>query len=287
MGTTKYKTKYKAYFIECITNLHVGSGDTNYGLVDNLVQRDPVTNHPTINSTSLKGGLREHFEGKWGKDNDKITNIFGQDNNPESNKQPKTGNYNFLGADLIALPIRSNYQQYFLTFDDKIVENVNQKAKLLIGSEIFETGLETDKLYLKSEPNYDVFLEDKKVDIFKKESSNYKIPLNSNINLPENFSKQFAYLKHNNAKPFYKDLPTVARNKVGNGDSDNNLWYEELVPHKSTFITYISCDEENKVNGFEDALAKDVIQIGANSSVGYGLCKFHKVLKEESNENNK
>jgi len=282
METTKYKTTYNAYFIECITNLHVGSGDTNYGLVDNLVQRDPVTNHPTINATSLKGGLREHFEKKWGKDNDKITNIFGQDNNPESNKQPQTGNYNFLGADLIALPIRSNYQQYFLTFDDKIDENVNQKAELLIGSKIFKSNLEADKLYLKSEPKYDVFLEDKKVKVLVSDTQN---PFDKKIETPVNFNKQFAYLQHNNAKPFYKDLPTVARNKVGTGDSDNNLWYEELVPHKSIFITYLSHSGDADTV-FESALIKDVIQIGANSSVGYGLCKFHKVLKKENHENN-
>lgn len=35
---------FKAYFIQCITNMHVGSGDANYGIVDKLVQRDPVTN---------------------------------------------------------------------------------------------------------------------------------------------------------------------------------------------------------------------------------------------------
>ncbi len=279
-------TTYKAYFIQCITNLHAGSGDTNYGLVDNLVQRDPVTNHPTIQASSLKGGLREHFEKKWGKEDERISDIFGQENSKDPSKQAQIGNYNFLGGDLVALPIRSNYQQYFLTFDDKIVDNVNQKAELLIGQKIMNDKLEIGKLYLNAKPNYDIFLEDQKVEVYDKENSNYVNPFLLNLDASLNFSERFACLAHNNAKPFYKDLPTVARNKVGTGDSDNNLWYEELVPHKSIFITYISYTGKANTD-FETALTNDVIQIGANSSVGYGLCKFSEVLKKEkSNENN-
>jgi CRISPR-associated protein Cmr4 len=44
----------KAYLIQCITNLHVGSGDATYGIVDKLVQRDAVYSYPTIHSSSLE-----------------------------------------------------------------------------------------------------------------------------------------------------------------------------------------------------------------------------------------
>ena len=68
----------QAYFIQCITNLHVGSGDANYGIVDKLVQRDTVYNYPTIHASSLKGALREHFENLWVKDPAKVNEIFGK-----------------------------------------------------------------------------------------------------------------------------------------------------------------------------------------------------------------
>ncbi len=53
--------KTELYTIETLSNLHVGAGDINFGVIDNQVQRDSVTNLPNINSSSLKGAFREHF----------------------------------------------------------------------------------------------------------------------------------------------------------------------------------------------------------------------------------
>ena len=65
-----------AYKIDCITNLHVGSGDLNYNIVDNEVERDAVTGYPVIHASGLKGALREHFSKK--KDLPfKIVDVFG------------------------------------------------------------------------------------------------------------------------------------------------------------------------------------------------------------------
>jgi CRISPR-associated protein Cmr4 len=49
------------YLIHCKTNLHAGSGDTNYGIIDKMVQRDPVTELPCIYSSSLKGSAQGVF----------------------------------------------------------------------------------------------------------------------------------------------------------------------------------------------------------------------------------
>ena len=46
------------YTIEAITNLHVGSGDVNYEIVDKEIQRDTATTLPTIHASSLKGAIR-------------------------------------------------------------------------------------------------------------------------------------------------------------------------------------------------------------------------------------
>ena len=53
--------KNEAYIIRTKTNLHAGSGDTNFGIVDKQVQRDSISNLPIINSSSLKGAIRDHF----------------------------------------------------------------------------------------------------------------------------------------------------------------------------------------------------------------------------------
>ena len=51
--------EFSLYNITTKTNTHVGSGQTNAGIVDNVVQRDLVSKLPTIQSTSLKGALKE------------------------------------------------------------------------------------------------------------------------------------------------------------------------------------------------------------------------------------
>lgn len=123
------KTTYKPYLIECITNLHVGSSGTNYGIVDNLVQRDPVTKFPTINASSLKGALKKHFEKKWDEENIAlIPTIFGEEG--KGSTQGTIGTYNFLGADLLALPVRSNYMSYALAISLTNSKIINNKATL-------------------------------------------------------------------------------------------------------------------------------------------------------------
>lgn len=64
----------KAYIIKTKTNLHAGSGDTNFGVVDNEVQRDSITNLPVINSSSLKGAVRDHFKDFLVETNETINN---------------------------------------------------------------------------------------------------------------------------------------------------------------------------------------------------------------------
>ena len=69
-------------------------------------------------------------------------------------------------------------------------------------------------------------------------------------------------------------LPVVARNKLENGKSVN-LWYEEVVPHKSlfTFVVLAEDCDRTLLEMFRDTVTGQVIQFGGNASIGYGLCK--------------
>ena len=49
------------------SNLHAGAGSSNYGVIDNLVQRDVTDQYPCVYATSLKGAFREHYEEVLGK----------------------------------------------------------------------------------------------------------------------------------------------------------------------------------------------------------------------------
>ena len=63
----------RMYVINTLSNMHVGSGEVNYGVIDNLIQRDSVTNLPNINSSGLKGAIREYF-----KENENLVRIIRQ-----------------------------------------------------------------------------------------------------------------------------------------------------------------------------------------------------------------
>jgi len=60
---------HNAYFIETLTNTHVGSGDVTLGVVDKEIQKDPVTFLPVFHPSSVKGAIRDHFEPQVAGDN--------------------------------------------------------------------------------------------------------------------------------------------------------------------------------------------------------------------------
>lgn len=68
-------------------------------------------------------------------------------------------------------------------------------------------------------------------------------------------------------------LPIIARNKLDNGTSEN-LWYEQVIPAETVFCAMID-DYDGKLTA---CLDDQYVQIGANATIGYGLCKFTKVI---------
>jgi CRISPR-associated protein Cmr4 len=271
--------KTYCYEIKLLSNMHVGSGDANYGIIDKLVQRDPVTDNPLIHASSLKGALREFFTKEKGmKENDPfILHVFGSD--PKEKVNLRNGEYRFFSAELFLLPVRSSHQQYYLATQTEITKGLKDKLEML--------GMK-DVAILKFRQNLTA-LSNMKVDatpvIFKGDANtileDYSVKLDSSIT-PEvtAFNSEYGNklaLFGENFKELSKNLPVIARNQLENGKSEN-LWYEEIVPHQSRFITFVSIPEvegiENYFKQFNTELTGSLIQIGANGSIGYGLCKF-------------
>lgn len=93
----------QVYIIRALTNLHPGSGDAGYGVVDKLVQRDPTTGFPTIHMSGVKGALREYFENKFGKANAQVLRLFGSSPQAKEDKVEQ-GQMRFISAELLAIP---------------------------------------------------------------------------------------------------------------------------------------------------------------------------------------
>lgn len=68
------------------------------------------------------------------------------------------------------------------------------------------------------------------------------------------------------------ELPIIARNKIDNGES-KNLWYEQILPAETVFYTFTQAPDTI----LEETINDEIIQIGANATIGYGYCKFSKL----------
>lgn len=90
------------YLINCITNLHVGSGEINFHIVDNEVEKDAVTGLPIIHGSGIKGALRDKAR-KDKIDSDIINAVFGSAGNEE---KCNNGRFKFFDAFMLARPMR-------------------------------------------------------------------------------------------------------------------------------------------------------------------------------------
>ena len=232
--------------LKCITNMHVGSGDVNYNLIDNEVERDPVTEYPMIHASGVKGALREYFSRNTELAGD-VDDIFGCD------AQGKTspGKLKFLEANMLAVPARASKGEsaYYLISTENAWNTYAEYRFLFWGEEqgsilkkqqVKERGIEGIDL------STSIMLLDEEIHIVSEE--------------------EFRSIS----------LPVIARNKLENGIS-KNVWYEEIVPHQSVFYFIVMSNdtpqERELLKKFKSAVDNQVIQFGANASIGYGLCK--------------
>jgi CRISPR-associated protein Cmr4 len=238
--------------MECLTNMHVGSGDVNYNIIDNEVERDPVTGLPTINSSGVKGALRNHFKLSAV---DNIEQFFGNEHSNEKNQNNSTpGNCKFLNANLLLRPMRvsKGNRPYVLVTTKEILEQFKEHTSNFgITNSFFE--LNEDKLIIEK----------------KEMVEGYNVRFLQGVN-SSFIDSQIAVMEHKDYKSV--DLPVIARNHLENGISQN-LWYEEIVPHKSVFyFTVLSTD--GNIDNYIDG---EMIQFGGNASIGYGLTKITKI----------
>jgi len=174
---------------------------------------------------------------------------------------------------LVSLPVRCNFDQYVLGVNKEQIDHLNAKAELLIDEEIFLGVVDKNQLVFQLKtPNYDLYAEDIKIENDDKVAHKSLFQKGQTLKC---FDTKYATFNGESFKTIAKDLPVIARNHIEDGTS-NNLWYEEVVPHQTVFITFIA-GTGNLLTEFEAELAKAIVQIGGNATIGYGLCKFYKI----------
>lgn len=117
-------------FYYAVTPVHMGAGSA-IGAIDNPIQREVHTQHPSFAGSGLKGALRHHFNRVWPGERDKkseglIGRIFG----PATNASDFAGAFSLSDAQLVALPVRSLKGAYVYATSPLALARVTRLAAL-------------------------------------------------------------------------------------------------------------------------------------------------------------
>lgn len=261
-----------AYCLTALTNLHAGSGDSDFGIIDKHVQRDALTQLPTIHASSIKGAMREVFTVN-GHAN--VTEIFGSENKGGNQNNLQQGGAIFYNALLLALPVRASKNLYYLATCPELIQDLRAHLQHFNVLGDYDSTLEElSQLAVKEgEPIY--FGKGGKIQLEDLTATASDLSAAADAaTVKALYGDRLAIL---HAQDFYNlcdELPVIARNHLENGISAN-LWYEEVVPRQTRFLA-LTADENNLV---ENGLAKinHHLQIGGNATVGYGFCHWKKL----------
>jgi len=271
------------YLIRAISNLHVGSGEGEFSIVDKQVQRDPITGLPTIHSSGIKGALREGMETDKKVPPTEVIEIFGSKPKPDlvdagQQRAPKTmqqGLNNFFEGKLLSLPVRSDHHFYYRATCPLLLQECHDYLHQFNPEHSLLNELKTLLSLSVTEEHPIYFGKDNglvRLEDWKASHHDKAIPENIKTHLGD----RFAILHDNVFKELAGQLPVIARNYLENGIS-GNLWYEEVVPREAIFYTIVSRHQEK--DGLNTYLTdrNHLVQLGANATVGYGLCTLKKI----------
>lgn len=288
---------YQMYIIEALTNMHVGSGETHFGVIDNLIQRHPVTKIPIIHSSGIKGSLREFFENMNGFDKNHIRVLFGGSINisvsdTKSGLDFEPGHLIFFEAQLLTLPLRASENVYYSCTSVPVLLDYLEQLDNFLNAEKKTKDL---KSWLEN-----LQFEDKDF-IYFEGSNNLEIEDYTNgkkINNVDNSIKgalqNLCRIDIKKLAIFDKDIftrictdsiPVIARNQIKDDGTSGNLFYEEILPRKSTLFmiigydAYLNNDGKTAKGDFEKVIKNNsyMFQFGANYSIGYGFSKLHQI----------
>jgi CRISPR-associated protein Cmr4 len=293
----------KLLFLYTETPLHVGSG-SSLGTVDLPIQRERHTNLPMIQSSGIKGKLRNAFENNGLKDKPEVmAAIFGPDS---LNASDHAGALSPGDGRILLFPVRSLSGVFAWTTCPLVISRFGRDLALTGQSQSWSFEPNEGQALVPADSNLlmdgDVVLEEFS---FTADSSNGDVQAFANW-LAENalpsgieydfwkkkLKKDLAVISNDAFKDFCQfSTDVVSRTKL-NADTKTvdkekgALWTEENLPSDSLLYTPLFASDPRKENAPDEAKKADTIlttisnhltsshsrlQLGGNETVGRGM----------------
>jgi len=286
----------KPLFIYSQSPMHVGSG-SDLGLVDLPIQRESHTGFPKIEASSLKGAIRENFEGKAAKDDDwyDIQLAFGFDKDslpsgvesrfPKNEDRDYSGALAFSDARLLLFPVKSfkgifayvTCPQVLERFrnDLQICESASSNDKIKALLDVFANNAIPKENKMASVADLTssskIILEDYAFEVKEDDQATKDFAKELGTHLAIDLTKRLVVLSDNVFADFVKLFTEViTRNKIDNSKgtvAKGALFTEEYLPAESVlyslvFANSIFTAKENrkgsfKKNGDNDKIAEE------------------------------
>lgn len=267
----------KPFFITCETPLHAGSG-SDLGVIDLPIQRERHTSYPKIESSSLKGSIRQSFEEKY-KENKldieedktkkqkeliKIHQVFGYDDaekNPaikdvfKGDEGKFASAISFTDARILLFPVKSMVGVFaWITCADVLNKFIKEMKIVNKAIKYDKTITDENKAIIstnsKLKNNNKIFLEEytfetevnkNGVDSFFDEISKLIYP--NDTYFQEEMKNRIVILSNNDFKDFVNlSTEVVTRTKIDNETGtvkDGALFNEEYLPSESVLYSLV------------------------------------------------
>lgn len=294
-------------FLYAVSPVHMGAGST-VGVIDNPIQRERHTGHPSFAGSGIKGAMRQAFT-RLGGTEDEATLIFGPDS---GSSDLHAGAASFGDAQLVAFPVRSLKGGYayctcpqamararrYASLVGLIAEwkvpavaagnCVTGNAGLLTGGKIhleaFEYASSPDASCPGSPGDFAQWVADGAL----AKSGNGEAP--AAIGGYEYFHGKLAsdtvVLSDTDFSYFSENAtlvePHVRINDTTGAADDKGLFYTENLPPESVLVSPLMAGRTRKVGGtakeagevmksLKDTLDGQVVQLGGDATTGRGL----------------
>jgi CRISPR-associated protein Cmr4 len=250
------------------TFLHPGMGQQS-GAIDLPVARESTTQYPVIFGSSVKGALRDTAEHAWGKQDPRITFIFGQ--------QENAGGVLVSDARLLLLPIRSLHGAYKWVTCPHLLERFQRdanRAGVSLAAQFSIPALAGKQA--SGATNGAIVLEERRFDIVAPVHADTISSLKSLIrhtSTANRLEKQLVVISDDQFSAFAKyGLQIQAHNTLNDiTKQSDNLWYEENLPPDTLLYMLLAERQTDAVKQTVKLLeGNGYVQLGGGETTGKG-----------------